>query len=113
MSFAWETTPEDLEMVLQSMGKPSDNEHRMFWTVENIRKRLKKKAQEDEGLRSALDYADELLAAMAHETVKSLDALLDHYKIERAALYGSDIDAQTECAHEEIERQIRILAKRD
>ena len=41
--------------------------------------------------------------------VKSIFDILDHGLIEKAALYGDDIEEQTEYAYKEIESQLKIL----
>lgn len=66
MSFAWETTVEDLKNVLARMGRK-----------------------------------------LRPESVKVTYEELDQGAIEKAALYGNDMDEQTRYAYDEIERQIK------
>jgi hypothetical protein len=49
-----------------------------------------------------------VLNSMGKKDSSAEDVLsnLDHYKIERAALKGNDLETQTEYAYEEIKRQL-------
>jgi hypothetical protein len=67
MSFAWETTVDDVRIALATIGV-------------------------------SLDEAE----------ANAIRVNLDLGAIEKAALRGNDMDAQTESAHDEIRRQFRV-----
>lgn len=62
----------------------------------------------------SVDDVSAVLAKMGRETsdeslLESLLGQLDTYKIEKAALYGNDIDEQTTYAYQEIETQLKEI----